>query len=98
MEFKQTSIDGVMVLEPRVFSDPRGFFMETHQRQQFAEAGISVEFVQDNHSGSVKGTLRGLHYQLRQTQGKLVQVVVGEIYDVVVDLRLGSPTFSQFVS
>lgn len=84
------------MIEPRVFADDRGFFMETYQRQKFRENGIKADFVQDNHSHSRRGTLRGLHYQLKQPQGKLVRVVAGEVYDVCVDLRRGSPTFGQW--
>jgi dTDP-4-dehydrorhamnose 3,5-epimerase len=97
MKFTPTSIPDVILIEPRVFGDSRGFFLETYQARLFAEAGILVNFVQDNHSGSQKGILRGLHYQTRQTQGKLVRVVAGEVYDVVVDLRRSSPTFGKWV-
>lgn len=91
-----TNIPEVLVIETRVFEDPRGFFMETYQAAQFAQAGIEAHFVQDNHSRSTRGTLRGLHYQVRHPQGKLVRVVTGEIYDVVVDLRRSSPTFGKW--
>jgi dTDP-4-dehydrorhamnose 3,5-epimerase len=97
MQFIQTDIPEVLIIEPRVFKDSRGFFMETYQAQQFAEAGIDFNFVQDNHSRSKQHTLRGLHYQLFHTQGKLVRVVVGEIFDVAVDLRHSSPTFGRWV-
>lgn len=97
MKFIPTSIPDIISIEPRVFGDSRGFFMETYQAQKFADAGIPVDFVQDNHSGSRRGTLRGLHYQIRQAQGKLVRVVAGEIFDVAVDLRRSSPTFGQWV-
>jgi len=97
MKFTPTSIPDIVLIEPRVFGDSRGFFMETFQARKFAQAGIPVDFVQDNHSGSQKGTLRGLHYQIRQAQGKLVRVVAGEVYDVAVDLRRSSPTFGQWV-
>ena len=97
MKFTPTNISDVVLIEPRVFGDSRGFFMETYQTKLFAEAGIQANFVQDNHSGSPKGILRGLHYQIRQTQGKLVRVVAGEVYDVVVDLRCKSPTFGNWV-
>jgi len=97
MKFTPTSIPDVILIEPTVFGDQRGFFMETFQVQKFSEAGIPTEFVQDNHSGSQKGILRGLHYQLKQTQGKLVRVIDGEIFDVAVDLRRSSPTFGQWV-
>jgi dTDP-4-dehydrorhamnose 3,5-epimerase len=96
MKFTPTSIPDVILIEPRVFGDQRGFFMETYQARQFAEAGIPNEFVQDNHSGSQQGSLRGLHYQIRQPQGKLVRVVVGEVFDVAVDLRRSSPTFGRW--
>jgi dTDP-4-dehydrorhamnose 3,5-epimerase len=96
MKFSSTAIPGLIVIEPRVFEDDRGFFMETFQEQKFAEAGIQADFVQDNHSGSRKGTLRGLHYQIQQSQGKLVRAVAGEIFDVAVDLRRSSSTFGQW--
>lgn len=85
------------MIEPKVYQDERGFFMESYQKKQFREAGIEVDFVQDNHSKSCQGTLRGLHYQIRQPQGKLVRVIAGEIFDVAVDLRRHSPTFGQWV-
>jgi len=97
MQFIPTAIPDVIEIVPQVFGDERGFFMETYQARRFAEAGIPHAFVQDNHSRSRQGTLRGLHYQVRQPQGKLVRVILGEIFDVVVDLRLSSPTFSQWV-
>lgn len=94
----QSSIPGVIVIEPKVFSDERGFFFESFNRRAFAEAtGINAEFVQDNHSSSVRNTLRGLHYQIRQSQGKLVRVAYGEVFDVVVDLRRRSPTFGKWL-
>lgn len=92
-----TRIPDVLILEPQVFGDERGFFMETWQRRKFAEIGIDYDFVQDNHSRSVKGTLRGLHYQIQQPQGKLVRVTAGEVFDVAVDLRRSSPTFGKWV-
>lgn len=92
-----TEIPDVLIIEPQVFGDERGFFMETWQRRKFAEAGIDYDFVQDNHSRSIQGTLRGLHYQIQQPQGKLVRVTVGEVFDVAVDLRRNSPTFGQWV-
>jgi dTDP-4-dehydrorhamnose 3,5-epimerase len=98
MKIYPTAISEVMLIEPQVFGDPRGFNMETYQRRKFVEAGIAAEFVQDNHSGSRQGILRGLHYQIRQPQGKLVRIVVGEVYDVAVDLRRSSPTFGQSVA
>lgn len=97
MKFTATAIPEVILIEPQVFGDSRGFFMETFQRQKFAENGIAYEFVQDNHSRSIQGTLRGLHYQIRQAQGKVVRVVVGEVFDVAVDLRRSSPTFGKWV-
>ncbi len=97
MRFTPTSIPDVILIEPKVFGDARGFMMETYQAQRFAEAGISANFVQDNHSGSCQGTLRGLHYQIQQAQGKLVRVVAGEVYDVAVDLRRSSPTFGKWI-
>ncbi len=96
MNFTPTSIPEVLLIEPRVFGDERGFFMETFQQEKFFAAGIIYDFVQDNHSRSVKGTLRGLHYQLRHTQGKVVRAVVGEVFDVAVDLRRSSATFGQW--
>lgn len=97
MEFQPTSISDVVLIKPRVFGDPRGFFMETWEANKFAAAGLHLKFVQDNHSRSAKGTLRGMHYQMQQPQGKLVRVVVGEVYDVAVDLRRSSATFGKWV-
>lgn len=98
MKTTETQIKDVLILEPRVFSDERGFFMESYNQKAFNEAvGREVEFVQDNHSKSAYGVLRGLHYQLKQAQGKLVRVLQGEIYDVAVDLRESSPTFGDWV-
>ena len=97
MEFIPTAIPDVLLIKPTVFGDERGFFMETYRASEFAAAGIPTNFVQDNHSGSAKGTLRGLHYQIRQAQGKLVRFVVGEVFDVAVDLRRGSITFGKWV-
>lgn len=96
MRFLATPIDGVFVVEPQVFGDVRGFFMETWQEKKFAEAGIDASFVQDNHSRSKQWTLRGLHLQVAHTQGKLVRVCSGSVYDVVVDLRRGSRTFAAW--
>ncbi|MFQ5735043.1 MAG: dTDP-4-dehydrorhamnose 3,5-epimerase, partial [Planctomycetaceae bacterium] len=96
MQVHETDIPGVLLIEPQVFDDARGFFMETYQKQRYAEAGISVEFVQDNLSRSARGTLRGLHYQIRHPQGKLVQVCDGEVFDVAVDLRKDRPTFGRW--
>ena len=97
MRFISTSIPEVIVIEPDVFADERGFFLESYQKQRFSEAGINVDFVQDNHSKSQQGVLRGLHYQIQQPQGKLVRVIAGEIFDVAVDIRKYSPTFGQWV-
>jgi dTDP-4-dehydrorhamnose 3,5-epimerase len=97
MEFERTTIPDVIVLQPKVFGDERGFFMETFRADDFAASGITESFVQDNHSGSQQGILRGLHYQIRQAQGKLVRAVAGEIFDAVVDLRRSSPTFGRWV-
>lgn len=97
MKFLPTKIPEVLIIKPRVFEDDRGFFMETYQKQNFIRRGIPFEFVQDNHSSSQKFTLRGLHYQVTHTQGKLVRVVFGEIYDVAVDLRKDSLYFGKWV-
>ncbi|WP_043532132.1 dTDP-4-dehydrorhamnose 3,5-epimerase [Litchfieldella xinjiangensis] len=97
MEVISTRITDVKLIKPRVFGDARGFFMETWNARGFAEVGIDATFVQDNHSRSVKHTLRGLHYQIKQPQGKLVRVTRGEVFDVAVDLRNNSPTFGQWV-
>lgn len=93
-----TDIPGVLVLEPKVFGDDRGFFFESYNRRAFREAtGLDPDFVQDNHSKSARNVLRGLHYQVRNAQGKLVRVTAGEVYDAVVDLRRSSPTFGKWV-
>jgi dTDP-4-dehydrorhamnose 3,5-epimerase len=97
MKITETSIPDVKIIEPKVFGDERGFFMETWNEKVFSEAGIDATFVQDNHSRSVKNTLRGLHYQIKQPQGKLVRVTRGEVFDVAVDLRPESPTFGHWV-
>lgn len=97
MNFKPTRLPEVVLIEPKVFGDSRGFFMETWEARKFAEGGIDANFVQDNHSRSSRWVLRGLHYQLRHTQGKLVRVTEGEVFDVVVDVRKSSPTFGQWV-
>lgn len=97
MKITETKIPAVKLIEPKVFGDERGFFMETWNEKAFREAGINATFVQDNHSRSVKNTLRGLHYQIKQPQGKLVRVTRGEVFDVAVDLRANSPTFGQWV-
>lgn len=93
-----TSLPGVWELHAKVFRDPRGFFMETYHQKKFTDLGIADVFVQDNHSRSAKGTLRGLHYQLRHPQAKLCRVIEGEALDVAVDIRLGSPTFGKWAS
>jgi len=97
MKFSPTAIPDVILIEPRVFGDSRGFFMETYQREKFVESGIDFDFVQDNHSRSIQGTLRGLHYQVNHAQGKVVRVVAGEVFDVAVDLRRSSATFGKWV-
>ncbi len=97
MKFIPTAISEVLVIEPDVFGDPRGFFFETWSRKKFAEAGLNADFVQDNHSRSGRNVLRGLHYQLQNTQGKLVRVTLGEVFDVAVDIRRSSPTFGKWV-
>jgi dTDP-4-dehydrorhamnose 3,5-epimerase len=96
-QFSNTILNDVVLIEPKVFSDERGFFLESYQKQRFSEAGIPFDFVQDNHSKSEQGILRGLHYQIRQPQGKLIRVIAGEIFDVAVDIRRHSPTFGQWV-
>jgi dTDP-4-dehydrorhamnose 3,5-epimerase len=97
MNVVRTAIPDVVVIEPKVFGDARGFFLESWNARAFAIAGIRAEFVQDNHARSARNVLRGLHYQIRQPQGKLVRVVVGEVFDVAVDLRRSSPTFGRWV-
>jgi len=96
MKFIETPLKDVYLLEPRVFGDQRGFFMETWNRETFATAGFDLNFVQDNHSRSARGILRGLHFQTEHTQGKLVRVTSGEVFDVAVDLRRHSPSFGQW--
>jgi len=98
MKIIETPISGVLVLEPRVFSDARGLFFETYNERVFRELGITERFVQDNQSRSKKGVLRGMHYQTDQPQGKLIRVLNGEIFDVVVDLRQQSPTFGKWAA
>ena len=95
-KFIKTFIEGLFIIEPTVFGDERGFFMETYHTKEFYEAGINVTFVQDNHSKSKKGVLRGLHFQYKNPQGKLVRVIKGEVYDVAVDLRKGSSTYGKW--
>ena len=97
MLFEPTIIPDVILIKPQVHGDDRGFFMETYQAQRFGAAGLPFIYVQDNHSGSQHGSLRGLHYQVRQAQGKVIRVIVGKIYDVAVDLRRWSGTFGQWV-
>jgi len=98
MNITETALPGVLRIEPRVFGDDRGFFMESFNAKAFSEAtGVALAFVQDNHSRSARGVLRGIHYQLQQAQGKLVRVVAGEVYDVAVDLRHDSPHFGRSV-
>jgi dTDP-4-dehydrorhamnose 3,5-epimerase len=98
MNVTPTEIPDVWLIEPQVFGDDRGFFFESYNEQKFADkVGLKRQFVQDNHSRSQKNVLRGLHYQMQQTQGKLVRVVVGEVFDVAVDIRKSSPTFGQWV-
>jgi dTDP-4-dehydrorhamnose 3,5-epimerase len=97
MDVIQTTIPDVLIIEPKVFGDDRGFFMESFNEKTFREiTGVTTPFVQDNHSRSAKNVLRGLHYQIKQPQGKLVRVVSGEVYDVAVDIRKSSPTFGQW--
>ena len=96
MHFEATSLAGVYLLTPRVFGDERGFFLESWNREVFREAGFDLDFVQDNHSRSAQGTLRGLHYQTEHTQGKLVRVTSGSVFDVAVDLRRDSPTLGRW--
>jgi dTDP-4-dehydrorhamnose 3,5-epimerase len=97
MKFIDTKLKGVVLVEPDVFDDPRGYFLETYHAGRYAEGGIAGPFVQDNFSHSVRGALRGLHYQVRHAQGKLVMALQGRIFDVAVDIRKGSPTFTQWV-
>jgi dTDP-4-dehydrorhamnose 3,5-epimerase len=97
MNIITTSIPGVLIIEPKVFRDSRGFFMETYHQNRYRESEINRSFVQDNLSFSVKGTLRGLHFQVKRPQAKLVQVISGEIFDVAVDIRPSSPTFGKWI-
>jgi dTDP-4-dehydrorhamnose 3,5-epimerase len=97
MNIKTTKIPEVLLLEPKVFGDDRGFFLESYNQKSFAELGLTENFVQDNHSRSTRNVLRGLHYQLGQPQGKLIRVVSGAVWDVAVDIRRSSPTFGQWV-
>jgi dTDP-4-dehydrorhamnose 3,5-epimerase len=96
LKFQTTRLPGVVLVEPEVHRDARGFFLETYRAEEYAEGGIRETFVQDNHSGGTRGILRGLHLQLSRPQGKLVRVIEGEVFDVAVDVRRGSPTFGCF--
>ncbi len=96
MKFEETALPGVYLVKPAVFGDPRGFFLESWNREAFREAGFDLDFVQDNHSRSARGILRGMHYQTKHTQGKLVRVTAGEVFDAVVDVRRDSPTLGQW--
>jgi len=96
MKVTPTELPDVLLIEPRVFADERGFFFESYNRRALAEAGLAGEFVQDNHSRSRRGVLRGLHYQIEHAQGKLVRVTLGEVFDVAVDIRRSSPTFGRW--
>lgn len=96
MKFETTRLEGVLLITPTVFGDERGFFMETWNERVFREAGLDIQFVQDNYSKSVRGTLRGLHYQTENPQGKLVRVISGSVFDVAVDIRAQSPTFGRW--
>lgn len=99
MNIIKTAVPDVLLIEPKVFGDARGFFFESYNERDFAaQTGVKAHFVQDNHSRSTKNVLRGLHYQIRQPQGKLVRVTAGEVFDVVVDIRRSSPTFGKYVS
>ena len=96
MKLVPTELGGLIIIEPDVFRDARGFFLETYHQRKYAEAGLPAAFVQDNHSCSARGTLRGLHAQRRKPQGKIVRVIEGEVFDVAVDARRGSPTFGRW--
>src|SRR5450432_4587842 len=95
MRITPTALPDILLIEPRVFGDARGFFFESYNRKALAEIGLAADFVQDNHSLSARGVLRGLHYQIEHAQGKLVRVISGEVYDVAVDMRRSSPTFGR---
>jgi dTDP-4-dehydrorhamnose 3,5-epimerase len=97
LKLLETALPGVFIIEPDIFKDERGFLMETYHQRRYAEGGIDCLFVQDNHSHSHRGVLRGLHYQLKHSQAKLIYVISGEIFDVAVDIRHGSPTFRKWV-
>ncbi|MHB8777600.1 MAG: dTDP-4-dehydrorhamnose 3,5-epimerase [Anaerolineales bacterium] len=96
MQFTSTELPGVILIQPKIFTDERGFFLESYRKDRFSGAGIQADFVQDNHSASTQGVLRGLHYQIRRPQGKLVRVAAGEVFDVAVDLRRSSRTFGNW--
>jgi dTDP-4-dehydrorhamnose 3,5-epimerase len=98
MKVIQTALDGAFIIEPKLWGDARGFFAETYHKQRYREVGITLDFVQDNVSSSSRGVLRGLHYQHINAQGKLVYVLQGEVFDVAVDIRKGSPTFGQWAA
>jgi dTDP-4-dehydrorhamnose 3,5-epimerase len=95
-KFTKTSIEGIIIIEPTVFGDDRGYFMETYHQEEFKDFGLDLNFVQDNQSKSTKGVLRGLHFQYKNPQGKLVRVIKGEVFDVAVDLRKDSPTYGKW--
>ena len=97
MSVVPTALEGVLIIEPQVFPDARGFFLESYHAERYAQAGLPARFLQDSHSCSMRGTIRGLHYQLRHPQGKLVRVIRGAAFDVAVDIRRGSPTFGKWV-
>lgn len=97
MKIIQTTLPEVILIEPKVYEDPRGFFMETYHKAKFSQIDKTLDFIQDNHSRSIQGVLRGLHYQIQHAQGKLVRAIVGEVFDVAVDLRRSSPTFGEWV-
>ncbi|HWQ66940.1 MAG TPA: dTDP-4-dehydrorhamnose 3,5-epimerase [Methanospirillum sp.] len=98
ISIRKTQFEGVLLIEPQVFEDSRGFFIESYNQRDFSDAGIPDHFVQDNHSRSQKGVLRGLHYQYPYSQGKLLRVLRGSVYDVIVDIRVGSPTYGAYLS
>ncbi|TMH36123.1 MAG: dTDP-4-dehydrorhamnose 3,5-epimerase [Betaproteobacteria bacterium] len=98
MKVTPTELPDVLLIEPRLFADQRGFFFESYNRRALSDAGLEAEFVQDNHSRSMRGVLRGLHYQIEHAQGKLVRVISGEVFDVAVDIRRSSPTFGRWTS
>ena len=97
MKIEKTILEGVLIIEPKVFGDSRGFFLESYQKERYLEAGIPLDFVQDNHSRSSQNVLRGLHFQNKHPQGKLVRVTAGEVYDVAADINPASPTFGKYV-